>query len=71
MDPTDFLTLLKAAGCPSGLPLREVDAWLSRTLLVSERQARGWRLRGTAPGPALVALHALAAGNPARDKAAS
>jgi hypothetical protein len=60
MQAVDFLALLKAAGLPDGLPLREVDRWVGDQMQVSERQARKWRLTGHVPQVVLLALRGMA-----------
>ena len=60
MHPTDFLALLRAAGVPTGLPLREVDKWVAERLNVSERAARGYRLSGHVPQVVMLALKGMA-----------
>jgi hypothetical protein len=61
MKTADYLAMLREAGLPTGLPLREIDEWVSGKLGVNERTAREWRLRGSATRPAIAALRSMAA----------
>ena len=58
-----LMQLWTRAGLPSELGLHAADQWIADRLKVHPRTVRTWRLKGTMPHQAALALHGLAEAN--------